>query len=501
MNAEQLHVTINRVIKKEGILRVPAFWMNYILSRIAKELDIRINTSIPVTYYELLSMRDMGKLVPGQKYIITDYHTTTSQAFSKSANHRFNIIVEALDEYALNEEAYASKIIGDEYFTKTNMSAWKLWYCIDNDKSRFEWADENGTGVIYRMIDEYGNDCPYDFKNIQFLRSKNWQDIHQDWFDVDGKDKFEDIYLYTFTGREKNMRTGRYDEFIDGSLKAPYKYRQTSAITSSSYHNNIIHPCMNLEDEKGIMTLPDNVFIGYADKRGTGKDIFENIYTVHYSFGNDIKGKHNTFLMECNGNVVEGDYNLLGNRFRNNKINGGFNKFYQNCSGNITGDHYNDNKHGKDFQNNTIGEFCESNIFGEFINSNQFGNNFIGNSVGNECQYNSFKTDTVNNQISDKVYDNVFGSYFMNNIVLPGISENTFGGFCKHNTINGNGIKFEGYNEYIDINCNFCNIKMGLKGEENNNIIVDVENRDFIVEVGRDSMGNVKLYNEIDLIN
>lgn len=30
----------------------------------------------------------------------------------------------------------------------------------------------DGTGVIYRMVDEYNNDYPYDFKNIQYKRYK-----------------------------------------------------------------------------------------------------------------------------------------------------------------------------------------------------------------------------------------------------------------------------------------------------------------------------------------
>jgi hypothetical protein len=38
---------------------------------------------------------------------------------------------------------------------------------LDNDSSRFAWADtENGEGVIYYMKDEFNNECPYDFKNI-----------------------------------------------------------------------------------------------------------------------------------------------------------------------------------------------------------------------------------------------------------------------------------------------------------------------------------------------
>jgi hypothetical protein len=29
-------------------------------------------------------------------------------------------------------------------------------------------SNESGKGVIYRMIDEFGNDCPYDFKNVLY---------------------------------------------------------------------------------------------------------------------------------------------------------------------------------------------------------------------------------------------------------------------------------------------------------------------------------------------
>lgn len=43
---------------------------------------------------------------------------------------------------------------------------------MDNDTNRFAWADDTGRGVIYRMIDEWNNDCPYDFKNILFRRYK-----------------------------------------------------------------------------------------------------------------------------------------------------------------------------------------------------------------------------------------------------------------------------------------------------------------------------------------
>lgn len=37
---------------------------------------------------------------------------------------------------------------------------------------------EDGKGVIYRMIDEFGNDVPYDFKNILFTRPNSYQNAY-----------------------------------------------------------------------------------------------------------------------------------------------------------------------------------------------------------------------------------------------------------------------------------------------------------------------------------
>ena len=138
------------------------------------DYDIRDNSKLtPIAYADLVSLRDNGNLVVGSFYRITDYITTTAQENTQSAGHPFDVIVLALSENTLSEEAYAiqSERDTDGYFAESNLSAWKLWYSLDNDTERFAWADEvNGKGVIYRMIDEWNNDVPYDFKNIQFKR-------------------------------------------------------------------------------------------------------------------------------------------------------------------------------------------------------------------------------------------------------------------------------------------------------------------------------------------
>ena len=298
---------------------------------------------ILTTYAELKNLRDHAQLVPGQQYRITDYECTTSQPDTRSAGHQFDIIVTAIDESHLSEDAKAArhwidcivlsetegdllmlrrKDLDDEngyawcyagtyfgefnpnnlmenldmfsstietyttksniiaftqydtpnvddianirgndleivyagqiqetYFENCNLDAWQIWYIIDNNQDRFccavpenskfityvntitgdvrkvfynfhhqdgdkYWYGSNidytalsnnvytveeatvgstlnltddiglscgsvdtigyesGKGVIYRMIDEFNNDCPYDFKNIQFKRYK-----------------------------------------------------------------------------------------------------------------------------------------------------------------------------------------------------------------------------------------------------------------------------------------------------------------------------------------
>ena len=123
---------------------------------------------INTTYTQLKSSRDNGELIPGQFYRITDYVTTTTQAETQSAGHVFDVIVRADSVNVLNENAYAIQHEGDTYFNDSNLSAWRLKYTLDNDTTKYAWADDtNGKGVIYEMIDEFDNRCGYDFKNIQ----------------------------------------------------------------------------------------------------------------------------------------------------------------------------------------------------------------------------------------------------------------------------------------------------------------------------------------------
>ena len=101
---------------------------------------ISVEQLIPITHSNIKALRDSGLLTAGTYYRITDYECTTKQAETRSANHPFDIIVQALDERTLSENAQAVAREGDNYFANCNLGAWQLKYTIDNDTTRYSWA-------------------------------------------------------------------------------------------------------------------------------------------------------------------------------------------------------------------------------------------------------------------------------------------------------------------------------------------------------------------------
>ena len=124
------------VLNSEQEINVNQVNGNILISDISDILN-KLDKTIEINYVDLVALRDNAQLIPGQKYRIIDYITTTSQENTRSAGHQFDIIVTALDECTLSEEAQAIQNNIERYFDGSNLSAWKLWYCLDNDTNRF----------------------------------------------------------------------------------------------------------------------------------------------------------------------------------------------------------------------------------------------------------------------------------------------------------------------------------------------------------------------------
>ena len=184
--------------------------------------------TVDLTYEELKSLRDSAQLIPGQQYRITDYMTTTTQAGTAAAGHQFDIIVTSKSENELFEYAKADYHEGDTYFLNSNLSAWELKYTLDNDTSKYAWADAtNGKGVIYYMKDEWNNECPYDFKNILissyiFEKENQRVSVHTYLDNTSNHIKSYDYTLpqhcYTFCHYKQNSLNGNLYDVGDYSI-------------------------------------------------------------------------------------------------------------------------------------------------------------------------------------------------------------------------------------------------------------------------------------------
>ena len=255
-----------------------------------------------VTYQELVTLRGNSSLIPGHRYRIIDYQTIVRKTLTTTtAENVFDVIVEATSENTLSEDAKACLREGDTYFSYSdaNLDAWELKYCLDNDRTRFDWTNTtNGKGVIYYMKDEWHNECPYDFKNIKY--------------------KVDDKWCYTFSHFESD------DLIIDLSL-------------SGISHNNVIKPYFNSKkyllnnimliskhDKKitcGYNTFDincKNITLGANCNRNTFGKICSNI-----TLGSGCT--YNTFGTGCNGITaiyVENDNNneTLLNNFDKNEF-------------------------------------------------------------------------------------------------------------------------------------------------------------------------------------
>ena len=305
---------------------------------------------VNISYQELVQLRSENKLVPSKQYRITDYTCTTTQSNTRSANHPFDIIVTADSESTLNEEARAINHDFDnpenDHFSHCNLSAWKIWYCLDNDVDRFTWANNSniGRGVIYRMIDEFGNDCPYDFKNIQFKHPKDTNTYPH--------------YYFTFASGNEAMNT-------DCSL-------------------DILNKCYSNTIKERIIDLPN------AD---TGSMITKISLNCIIFIGSNCYS--NTFGCNCS-NIVFGSAcscNSFGNYCQNNTFGSG-------CSVNSFGSYCADN---------SFGNYCQYNVFGDQCSDNLFGNYCSKNSLGNYCAYIQFSSDMLGTTKYDNYQYNHFG--------------------------------------------------------------------------------------------
>ena len=461
--------------------------------------------SVKITWSELKALRDNSQLVAGTWYRITDYNCTTIQEGTRSAEHPFDVIVRADSENKLNEEAFAIQHEGDTYFTNSKLSAWRLWYCLDNDTTRFAWADEtNGKGVIYRMIDEFNNDIPYDFKNIQFLRKFDsdkglWSTVPTDNTGVP---------CYTFSSSGNSATTS----FTDMSLLASNRIYSNSIgnyvnnnkqtlnnncfFGSSCYSNSFGINCYNNSFGKGCDSnilgnnCYSNSFGSNCDGNSFGNNCYSNIFGNNcYSNSFGSRCYLNSFISSCFRNTF-GNY-CYRNTFGNNC---GSNTFENNCVSNTFGNDCSSNTFGNNYQNNTFGNDCSSNTFGNICLFNSFGSNCSSNSFGNDCLFNSFGNNCDGNSFGSRCNNIKFASDSSASTKYHFYQNNHFGDGCYYILFKGTGTASN--TQQVQ----YYNFAQGTRGTGAYLTVNGVRNKYFETKVAQNSAGELKVYCEADLI-
>lgn len=432
---------------------------------------------INVTYDELVELRDNGDLKAGMQYRITDYVTTTVQPDTKSAGHQFDVIVTADTENTLNEKARACLHDGDTYFSENNanLEAWQIWYCLDNDYHKFVWADASGKGVIYRMIDEWNNDCPYDFKNIQFLNKHVVKDsatikIRPEYLNSDGDDLGSHIsieYMICVNDQEST----EYDHNIRNDVFISYGYE------INPDGNEAL--CLYKTDVNSHPDEPDGAdpffYVGQTYVYGelfelwkkaertnygkgdlvwyTGTEVMQEPaykYALTYPVTTDIyipKGELYTFNIFNGGETsdlsIYGGGNDEGYQLfvHDNKI-----LPYTNYQGSYELNNIVFN-HDTDYDSIFYG------VYGNEIGVNSynlyFGNNSQNNKIGNDCYNIKFGNDCSKNVIGDDCSVIAMDSWCVSNIFNFYCHSIFVGSECCNNLFNDNCIEIDlGYDSY-----------------------------------------------------
>lgn len=302
------------------------------------EIGGGISAPINTTYASLKSLKDSNGLVIGQKYRITDFVSVFDETGITSANHPFDLVIEAISENLFSETANAIIHSGDDYFATQKLNAWEVRYCFDNDTTRFPQASSSGKGFIYYLKDEYGNEACYDFKNALFeLTSADYDfistTIHAFTFSTYISDMTE-ILDASFNNNKLNVKNNKVKSFkktvlilkkptlltgnlTDNILKSDKGIViYTSYGTSPSIKENNIEGTIYINSAKGASRFNVNSVSTSLKFKYTAVDVLSRVTIVSYkSVNTEItvnQGCKNCFLKLRDKSKIVFDNSLYG---------------------------------------------------------------------------------------------------------------------------------------------------------------------------------------------
>lgn len=427
---------------------------------------------IDVTYDELITLRDVDELIPGQQYQITDYRTV-------------HVIPGTLD---INTGPIEPLIVTanspsnlDIIAVSQNYPQDIIYYKWGTDEDNFPGATH---GYITRRIDtDRNNNIATDWRHVKYRRYKISHQVDYNPATVypkhavvtrttglrvnqkelyvslrDGNQgvavndghwwrRFEfnnDEYAaltptiwglcYDKQNGDHLIKVNTTTEFQDKTFFGTYsannynnfinEFRLFNSVcvaktTSDFYNNNITNDFYN----NSIKTFRNNTITGGFFNNSIGSGFINNV--LNWSF------YENSISVKFSENVLDGHVfaNSIGSDFYNNHI-------YYIFAGNIVAQLFSRNTILNGSVNNTFGNFFGFNtIHGEF-SENKFGLSvfdnslakFSNNEVGNDFQSNTFRTSFTGGLIKENVIENTFDQYSRDGITIENTIKNTHNG-------------------------------------------------------------------------
>lgn len=293
-----------------------------------------------------------------------------------------------------------------------------------------------GKGVIYYMKDEFGNECPYDFKGIMFKHPNN-PTTYAGYYYTFSSASSEDLTVTTTTCIGNKIGC-----YISGGKQ--------------QFNKNLFIGGVPVGNEVGLNSY-NNTFGSDAQYNTIGSNCYSN------QFGNS-----------CVGNILDTDNNTItfGDSCQYNHLhrNGSNNKFGNTCRRNILHMYC---------HRNTFGNTCNTNRLYNYCSDNTFGNNCVGNILNEACNYNSFRMSAgASGQIRNYC------------------SRNVLEGNCSYNIIyNATTASSSQAIEYVHIHSGVTGTASNY-----NTIAIDTLKPSYTIEVAKNSSGEIKQYCVADLI-
>ena len=362
--------------------------------------SITSNSTVEVTYSELVDKITGETLNTGSFYIVTDFRTCYDQP-------DFN--------------SYGSAITGDNYkeanvepivvlaISSNTISTTAYQPSYPNDRIQYDWTfstTERTQGVAYgrisERIDEFNNRTDYDHRTIQF---KRYQYIEID-FDSPYQGVVEVVPTTGTTmdvnGTGTNFTGLTIGQYVGFKLGSDFRVYEVTSISGETLMT--ITGLTNVNTGSGIEMFPAYSQTNTSYLQNNITTAYTEYYTFDYNdfnVNNYIGDYANSYFYDENSFILANNV-FQGSTYRNNT-------FGDMCYNNSFDDDCWNNTIGNYFYNNITDDDFDGNVIGNWFNNNRITSNFQYNRIGENFQF--------NNLIQNSFYRNNIMNGFENNII------------------------------------------------------------------------------------